>query len=95
MSEGYNGCANWATWSVISTLDNMAGWYQDVIDLVRTDEPDDADDVRKYVEKLLFSEPDGEMHPSEKETLRGWRRYMSQEEFDTVDWEEVRVHFRD
>jgi hypothetical protein len=73
----YNGWTNWATWFVVSEIENNADWYRQSQRLVRTEAA--AEEFARLAEASLF--------PSADVTSYG---EMSRSEFDDVDWEEIR-----
>ena len=91
--ESYNGYTNVATYFVCSTFDNVETPFHKLRGLAS--EEGTEDEVREYVEAQFFGTPDPDLHPSELETMRQCRKYISEAELDEVDWKEVREHFTD
>jgi hypothetical protein len=75
--EGYNGYTNWATWFVVSELENNAEWYKLTQRLVRTEAP--AEEFKKLAKTCLF--------PSADVTSYG---EMGRSNFEDVNFEEIR-----
>ncbi|MFI0265592.1 hypothetical protein [Streptomyces luteogriseus] len=77
MSDKYNGWTNWATWFVVSEMENHQDWHRQYERLVRTEA--DASDFERIAKECLF--------PSSSVTHYG---EMSRKEFGDVDWDDIR-----
>ncbi|MBD0733992.1 hypothetical protein [Streptomyces sp. CBMA29] len=75
--ETYNGWTNWATWFVISEMENNLGWYGQYERLTRTEAA--PEEWKEVAQKALF--------PSVDVTSYG---ELSREQFENVDWTQIR-----
>lgn len=75
--ETYNGWTNWATWFVISEMENNRGWSGQYERLTGTKAA--PEEFKEVAQKAMFPSADVNSYGA-----------LSREKFEDVDWDQIR-----